>query len=116
MILSRLKITLLSMAALLLCVATADAQKKNNVSLKKATAWTEAGEWRNGFDAMPDKTVNLQEFYSQYHKNKAQWDAAFKWLAETDLLNIPNEHQSICRGQQQRTAGEAPLGVAQKED
>ena len=73
MILSRLKITLLSMAALLLCVATADAQKKNNVSLKKATAWTEAGEWRNGFDAMPDKTVNLQEFYSQYHKNKAQY-------------------------------------------
>lgn len=89
MILSKLKITLLSMAALLLCVATADAQKKNNVSLKKATAWTEAGEWRNGFDAMPDKMVNLQEFYSQYHKNKVQWDAAFKWLAETDLLNIP---------------------------
>ena len=59
MILSKLKITLLSMAALLLCVATADAQKKGNVSLKKATVWTEAGEWRNGFDAMPDKTVNL---------------------------------------------------------
>ena len=41
------------------------------------------GEWKNGFDAMPDATVNLQEFYAQYHKNKAQWDAAFKWLAET---------------------------------
>ena len=38
---------------------------------------------------MPDNTVNIQEFYSQYHKNRKEWDAAFKWLAETDLLSIP---------------------------
>lgn len=63
--------------------------KSKKVSKKKAAAWVAEGEWKNGFDAMPDATVNLQEFYAQYHKNKAQWDAAFKWLAETDLLNIP---------------------------
>ena len=63
--------------------------KSKEVSKKKAAAWVAEGEWKNGFDAMPDATVNLQEFYAQYHKNKAQWDAAFKWLAETDLLNIP---------------------------
>ena len=67
----------------------AGAKEKNEVSEKKAAAWVASEEWKNGFDAMPDETVNLQEFYSQYHKNKAEWDKAFKWLAETDLLSIP---------------------------
>ncbi len=79
----------LLVAATLLSTTSLYAQKATSVSLKKATTWTKAGEWKNGFDAIPDNTVNLQEFYSQYHKNKAQWDAAFKWLAETDLINIP---------------------------
>ncbi len=79
----------LLVAATLLSTTSLYAQKATSVSLKKATTWTKAGEWKNGFDAIPDNTVNLQEFYSQYHKNKAQWDAAFKWLTETDLINIP---------------------------
>ena len=58
--------------------------------------WVKQGEWRNGFTAAkPDKTVNLKEFYDQYHKNKAQWDALFKWLAETDLLAIPKGKHPI---------------------
>lgn len=46
-------------------------------------------EWSNGFKALPDVSTNLKEFYSQYYKNKKQWDAVFAWLANTDLLNIP---------------------------
>ncbi len=58
--------------------------------------WVCEGEWRNGFsEAKPDKHVNLEEFYNQYHKNKAQWDALFKWLAETDLLAIPKGKHPI---------------------
>lgn len=56
-------------------------------SKKQIKKWVRTGEWRNGFKGNPDKNVNLNEFYSQYHKNKAQWDAAFQWLASTDLLN-----------------------------
>lgn len=81
-------ITLLTTAALL-CASPTNAKKKCRATQKEASAWVEAREWQNGFDAMPNKTVNLQEFYLQYHKNKAQWDAAFKWLAQTDLQNIP---------------------------
>lgn len=51
--------------------------------------WTLGKSWSNGFKAMPDVCTNLKEFYSQYHKNKAQWDAAFQWLAQTDLEHIP---------------------------
>lgn len=74
--------------AVAMCLGV-NAKGTKEVSKKKAAAWVASGEWKNGFDAMPDETVNLQEFYSQYHKNKAEWDKAFKWLAETDLLSIP---------------------------
>ena len=60
------------------------------VAQSDARAWVSSGAWRNGFmDAKPDKTVNIDEFYRQYHKNPNQWHALFKWLASTDLLAIP---------------------------
>lgn len=58
-----------------------------NADKRQVKKWVKGGQWRNGFKGNPDKNVNLEEFYSQYHKNQAQWDAAFKWLASTDLLN-----------------------------
>lgn len=55
-----------------------------------AKEWSASGAWRNGFmGAKPDETVNIDEFYRQYHKNPNQWHALFKWLASTDLLAIP---------------------------
>lgn len=82
--------TIMALLLAVLCTQAAGARNKTKkTSDKKVAAWVAKGEWQNGFDAMPDTTVNLQEFYSQYHKNKKEWDAAFRWLAETDLLNIP---------------------------
>lgn len=83
-----LKVMIMLAIAVIFTLGAA-AKKKTPVSRKKAAAWVARGEWKNGFDAMPDNTVNIQEFYSQYHKNRKEWDAAFKWLAETDLLSIP---------------------------
>lgn len=80
---------MMALALALVVAVGADAKKKTGVSKKQAAAWVAKGEWKNGFEGMPDKTVNLQEFYSQYHKNRKQWNAVFKWLSETDLLNIP---------------------------
>lgn len=55
----------------------------------EAQKWVESGAWRNGFTkASPFKDVNCADWYTQYKKNQAQWDAAFKWLAENDLLAI----------------------------
>ncbi|MCR4854358.1 MAG: YhcH/YjgK/YiaL family protein [Prevotella sp.] len=63
---------------------------------KEARQWAKQGIWRNGFTAAkPHKTVNLQEFYEQYQKNPTQWKAFFRWLAETDLLNIPKGKHPI---------------------
>lgn len=47
-----------------------------------------ARTWANGLDALPDMCTNLTEFRSQYLKNSAQWNAAFKWLAENDLAGM----------------------------
>ncbi len=62
-----------------------------------AEKWAKKGEWRvfgsekgdRFTKASPAPTVNLAEFYLQYHKNPEQWKAVFRWLQETDLLAIP---------------------------
>lgn len=65
--------------------------------LKKIAArWVKKGEWKNGFTkAVPAPTVNLVEFYLQYHKNPKQWQDLFNWLENTDLLSIPSGKQPI---------------------
>lgn len=56
---------------------------------KTAQRWVDRGEWRNGFrKADPDASVNAVEFYLQYQRNPQQWEALFRWIAETDLLSI----------------------------
>jgi YhcH/YjgK/YiaL family protein len=58
--------------------------------VKVSKSWLASGDWRNGFTkARPHYSVNATEFYEQYKKNPAQWQALFRWLAETDLLAIP---------------------------
>jgi len=79
---------IIAILLLLTCVCGVQAQDYKQ--------WAKKGEWRNGFTkAKPDKTVNLKEFYDQYHKNKEQWDALFAWLQKTDLLTIPKGKHPI---------------------
>lgn len=83
------------MIALMLLVSVAtSAQTYTNEYPKELTRlaqkWVKKGTWRSGFTkAAPAPTVNLVEFYIQYHRNPQQWQALFKWLQETDLLAIP---------------------------
>lgn len=63
--------------------------------MKKARKWVKSGEWRQGFyAASPHETVNMVDFYMQYHKNPEQWTALFRYLAKTDLLALEKgKHQ-----------------------
>lgn len=56
---------------------------------KEAKQWLKQGEWRNGLSVKPHKTLDINMFYEQYHKNTAQWDVLFEWLRTTDLQTIP---------------------------
>lgn len=60
-----------------------------------ALQWTLTRSWSNGFKAIPDVCTNLNEFKGQYHKNRQQWDAMFKWLSSHDLQNIAAGKHSI---------------------
>ena len=61
-----------------------------------ARTWMKKGEWTNGFKkAKPHKTLNIDEFYSQYQKNPNQWNTLFRWLRDTDLLTIPKGKHPI---------------------
>ena len=59
-------------------------------SQNDARKWMKKGEWAQGFKkAKAHKTLNINEFYSQYQKNPEQWKTLFTWLRDTDLLTIP---------------------------
>ena len=64
--------------------------------IQKAKEWYESGEWRNGFTkADADASVNLVDFYLQYHKNPTQWKALFDFIAKNDLLALPKGKHPI---------------------
>ena len=61
-----------------------------------ARTWMKKGEWANGFKkAKAHKTLDINQFYSQYKKNTAQWNTLFSWLRDTDLLAIPKGKHPI---------------------
>ena len=65
-------------------------------SSKETGQWMKVGEWRNGFTkAKPHKTLSIDEFYTQYQKNTAQWNTLFQWLRDTDLEAIPKGKHPI---------------------
>lgn len=79
--------TAVSVAAIPVQEQSETASRNVSVSKKTIKSWLKGGTWRNGFKGNADKNVNLEEFYTQYHKSPEQWNAAFKWLATNDLLN-----------------------------
>lgn len=71
--------------AVLLLLAGAGMKMK----AQNSREWVLGKSWSNGFDALPEVCTNLDEFKSQYEKNREQWDAMFSWLASHDLTAIP---------------------------
>lgn len=71
-------------------IITTDMQSQTTEKVwtdKEAAAWFKKGEWLNGAKFKPHSSINKREFARQYHKHKAWWDAAFRYLRETDLAN-----------------------------
>ncbi|MCC8425455.1 YhcH/YjgK/YiaL family protein [Mucilaginibacter sp. UR6-11] len=74
------RILILLVVALLVSL-TASAQTTESTS----KAWVKKGDWRNGVKLDLYKDLNNEEFAIQYRRNKAYWDKAFAFIANTQL-------------------------------
>jgi YhcH/YjgK/YiaL family protein len=59
-----------------------------NWSSQKIDKWFEKGEWLNGWNIIPDGSINRKEFALSYFKNKERWDKAFTYLKSSDLSKL----------------------------
>jgi len=57
--------------------------------------WFDKGEWLNGWNIIPDASINKKEFAVSYYKQKARWDKAFTFLKNTDLANVEVKRHDI---------------------
>ena len=55
---------------------------------KELNEWFGKGEWKQGWDARPDKSVNQKEFARLYYENPERWDKAFQFLSEQNLAGL----------------------------
>lgn len=57
-------------------------------SEKELSEWFSNGEWKQGWDAVPDESVNQKEFARLYHENPERWNKAFQFLSEQNLAEL----------------------------
>lgn len=55
---------------------------------EKAAKWFAAREWANGLRLDIHKSVNVNEFYSQFNRNRIYWEKALAYLRDTDLDTV----------------------------
>lgn len=64
-------------------------------SREKIDKWFEKGEWLNGWNIIPDGSINRKEFAVSYFKNKERWDKAFTFLKSYDLPKLEIKRHDI---------------------
>jgi YhcH/YjgK/YiaL family protein len=57
-------------------------------SEKELSEWFSKGEWKQGWYAMPDKSVNQKKFARLYYETPERWDKAFQFLSEQNLAEL----------------------------
>lgn len=48
-----------------------------------------------GLKMMPDNSLDIYEFASQYSRNPKMWELAFSFFIENDLMNLPSGRYDI---------------------
>lgn len=64
-------------------------------SSKKIDKWFEKGDWLNGWQVMPDQSINRKAFAISYFKDKERWDKAFNFLKSNDLSGLELKRYDI---------------------
>jgi len=64
-------------------------------SSKEIDKWFDNGEWLNGWNIIPDESINRKEFAVSYFNNKERWDKAFTFLKSNDLSTLEIKRYDI---------------------
>lgn len=75
--------------------AIAQQKSKDTVSHAAAVKWLETGSWKSGLKLRPHASVNPDEFYKQYHRNKMVWDKVLLFLKRTNLDTLSTGKHAI---------------------
>jgi biofilm protein TabA len=71
-----------------LMVNCSSPKSANGSMINKDAQWYNSKDWLNGLQLIPQESINQQEFFRQYHKNKTWWDEAFNFLKTHDLADM----------------------------
>lgn len=88
--------------------AIAQQKTKDAVSHAAAVKWFETGSWKKGLKLIPHASINPEEFYKQYHGNKAVWDKVLMFLKETNLDTLSTGKHPIDGDNAYASVTEAP--------
>ncbi len=64
-------------------------------SSRKIDEWFAKGDWLNGWQVQPDKSINRKAFAVSYFKNKERWDKAFLFLKSNNLQGLELKRYDI---------------------
>lgn len=64
----------------------------------EAREWMESGVWNNGWNVAAHPSINPDEFYGQYTRNRELWDTMFSYLATLDLDSLPTGRIDLVPG------------------
>lgn len=67
---------------------TKKSKSSDQWSEKELIEWFSKGEWKQGWDAQPDESVNQKEFARLYYTNPEPWDKASQFLSEQNLEKL----------------------------
>lgn len=93
-----MKVYLLFTLATFVIMASCNNKKSDSPvdwSEEELSDWYSAGEWKHGFDAAPDESLNQREMAIRYHSNPELWEKAFSYLAEQNLEELDSGRHEI---------------------
>lgn len=83
----KLFFTLIINIILMGCI-TKNNNKSDKWSEKELGEWFSNGDWKQGWDAVPDESVNQKEFARLYFENQKRWNEAFQFLSEQNFEKL----------------------------
>jgi len=60
-------------------------QNPESWSQEQLEKWFHAGDWKSGWEIVPDDSIDKREMAIQYFLNRERWDKAFLFLKNNDL-------------------------------